>query len=338
MSGRKKEVALIRGANKAAAVGCLMLGDLSDWTDYISVGEEDLGSLPRRQLKSRKIDVGNGIRSEIDKFCSQNFVRCDDRVLERLYDAVLDTRGLEMPLLEFQDNFAKLRPQVLRGNPLHATVCISLWGLQFKFPEDFLRKDVVEALQMISECEQVLEKYRKADHIYAVRNRDELRPIIRKKEFAARMGILTCFNLLEAFLNGMAWWFEHEDERYQELSNKKKKLVQDGSFRDKLLHYPEIFTGTKLWSEDDGLVRGYLERVKPFRDALVHASPFSQPDRFGGLDKLQHVYLIDSKKAREAAKLTIEIIGTIWMHVHGDNSQKPIWLQELETSALQNGV
>ena len=338
MSGRKREVALIRSANKVAAVGRLMLGELSDWADYISVIAEDLESLPRRQLKSGKIDVNTRMRSEIDKFCRQNFFHCDDRILERLYDEVLDTRGLEIPLVEFQNKFAKFRPEVLRGLPLHATVCISLWGLQFKFPEDFLSKDVVEALQTMSDCEEVLKKYRDADHDFVSKKRDEIGPIIRKREFAARMGILACFNLLEAYLNGMAWEFQYADQRYQALSTKKKKLVQDGSFREKLLHYPEILTGVELWSEGHELVRGYLERVKPFRDSLVHASPFSQPERFGGLDKLQHVYLIDNTKAREAAKLTVEIICTIWKHVRGDNFELPIWLQELKTRAVEDSA
>lgn len=338
MSGREKEVALIRRANKVAAVGRLMLGELSDWADYVSVVAEDLDSLPRRNLKSGKRDVRTRMSSEIEKFCRQNFVRCDERVLERLYDDVLDTLGLEMPLVEFQNNFARFRPEVLRGHPLHATVCISLWGLQFKFPEDFLSKDVVEALQTMSDCEEVLEQYRKADHHSVSEKRDEIAPIIRKREFAARMGILACFNLLEAYLNGMAWEFQHTDQRYQALSNKKKKLVQDGSFREKLLHYPEILTGVELWNEDHDLVRGYLERIKPFRDSLVHASPFSQPERFGGLDKLQHVYLIDNNKAREAATLTVAIIGEIWTHVRGGAVDEPIWFQELRSKTLERGA
>ncbi|WP_299949690.1 hypothetical protein [Hyphomonas sp. BRH_c22] len=338
MSGREKEVALIRRANKAAAVGRLMLGELLDWADYISVVAEDLDSLPRRHLKSGKIDVRNRLGPEIENFCRNNFLRYDDRVLERLYDDVLNTLGLELPLAEFQERYAEFKPKVLRGHPLHATVCISLWGLQFKFPEDFFSKDIIESLNALSECDKLLKPYQSSNHRRATLERDQIAPIIRKREYVARAGILACFNLLESFLNGLAWEFQRADHRYQSLSNNKQKLVHDGSFRDKLLQYPEILTGISLWTEDDKLVRGYLERVKPFRDSLVHASPFSQPERYGGLDKLRHVYLIDGEKTRDAATLTVAIIGEIWTHVRGGAVDEPIWFQELRSKTLERGA
>ncbi|MFO7899458.1 MAG: hypothetical protein R6V58_10425, partial [Planctomycetota bacterium] len=57
LSGREKEVAAIREANRAAAVGRLMLGELKDWHEFIAADSADLAKLPRRQLKSGKADV-----------------------------------------------------------------------------------------------------------------------------------------------------------------------------------------------------------------------------------------------------------------------------------------
>jgi hypothetical protein len=42
-----------------------------------------------------------------------------------------------------------LSPNRARGVPRHATVCISPWGLQFKFPEDFLSKDTARPVASV---------------------------------------------------------------------------------------------------------------------------------------------------------------------------------------------
>jgi hypothetical protein len=53
-SGRDKEASIIRQANRAAAVGRLMLGEMRHWAEFLEAGRIDLISLPRRQLNRAK--------------------------------------------------------------------------------------------------------------------------------------------------------------------------------------------------------------------------------------------------------------------------------------------
>ena len=56
--GGERETERIRQANCAAAMGQLMLGELSNWLEFFEADLIDLESLPRRQLKSGQADDG----------------------------------------------------------------------------------------------------------------------------------------------------------------------------------------------------------------------------------------------------------------------------------------
>ncbi|MFN8459315.1 MAG: hypothetical protein U0401_32465, partial [Anaerolineae bacterium] len=72
-SGREREVKQIRQANRAAAVGRLMLGEFDSWHTFLQADAIALENLPRRQLKSGRADVKARLSTEIKLFCSRNF-------------------------------------------------------------------------------------------------------------------------------------------------------------------------------------------------------------------------------------------------------------------------
>ena len=80
-TGRQREATLIRQANRASAMGRLMLGELKDWQQFIDADQMDLSSLPRRQLKSGAADVKERLSGEIRKFCNRNFHGITDSTL-----------------------------------------------------------------------------------------------------------------------------------------------------------------------------------------------------------------------------------------------------------------
>ena len=329
MKSRDKEAAYIRQANRASAVGRLVLGEFDDWAEFLRADTEDLGTLPRRMLKAGKADVRKRLSKEVSRFCSMNFVGMDEKKLSSLYEAVKAHRGLELPLPEFETRYAKVKDAVLKGQPRHCTVVISLWGLQFKYPEAMLAKDVIEALSLVRQADEVLRKHEERSHRSVKAERDEISSAISQSSFGARMCVLSCFNLVEAFSNGLAWDFSKDLVKIASLSEKRRKLIQDGAIRDKLLKYPEIISGIALWGEQDDPVKSFLEQIKPFRDSIVHPSPFSTPERYGGHDKLEHLYRIDSQKAEQAAKVSAEVIEKMFRHVKGSNTVLPEWLQDL---------
>lgn len=334
--GRDREIQALRRTQRAASVGRLMLGELRSWGEFLEPETQDFGELTRSQLKDAKARFKSGISKEINRFCRQNFHSMTEAKLERLYLRVKVRRGLEMPLSQFQDEFAALNATSLSGAPIHCTVVISLWGLQTKFPEDILSKDIMEAVRQIKEAEFSLASFEAKSHAFVLGKRDEVQMAVRKQEFASRTCLLACFNLVEAALNGLAWDFSSEPERVAQLSNKKKALLEDGSFKEKLIKYPQIIAGEHLWNAEDDRVRWFLEEIKAYRDALVHASPFSRPDRYGGLDKLEHIYRIDAKMAQEAASRTARLLVDIFNHTRGPAKERPPWLTALEREVARS--
>lgn len=326
---RADEAAIIRQANRASAVGRLLLGEFKNWSQFLSPETDYLEFLPRRALKAGKTDVKRHLSKEIQIFCRQNFVGMNIQDLDRMYEEIKARRGLEIPLSEFEKRFAKVRDRVLCGQPRHCTVVISLWGLQFKYPEHMLAGDVVESLKLLAQAESALKRYEVKSFQGIIRERDEVSSTIRLETFSCRACILSCFNLIEAFLNGLAWDFSQAPENITNLSEKKKKLLQDGTIRDKLIKYPEIISGKALWTENSEPVKSFMEQVKPFRDSLVHASPFSTPERYGGVDKLEHLYRIDIGKARQAARVSVEVIEKLFRHIRDPDVAFPDWLQDL---------
>src|SRR5262249_22283940 len=80
---------------QAAAVGRLMMGELTSWQDFLEPDRTDWSTLPRRELNARRAHVRSSLMPEIEKFCQRNFVGMTSNVLRQLYQDVRAERGLE---------------------------------------------------------------------------------------------------------------------------------------------------------------------------------------------------------------------------------------------------
>ncbi|MCC5797031.1 MAG: hypothetical protein JJU48_06860 [Methylophaga sp.] len=337
LTGRDREALAIQIADKASALGRLMLGEFDSWEEYLQPATTDYASLPRRQLKAGHADVRKRLRKEIDAFYSRNFVSIRDDSILTLYEDIVSARGLEAPLNEFEEKYGKIKREVLKGNPAHLTVSVTLWGLKFLFPEDLLSKDIVSALGLISESRDKMKKYESQKHISLKNKTHEFIPHIRRIEFAQRAIVLACFNLMEAYLNGLAWDYCQSND-LSSLSNRKAKLLTDtstASLRDKLANYPRIIAGCEDVDIDG--VSGFLDVIKPFRDSLVHPSPFSAPEKFGGYQKLKKLYELDYHVSIMAVASTVLVIKGIFQLLEHSNGS-PKWLSEIEDWLSEHGT
>jgi hypothetical protein len=157
--------------------------------------------------------------------------------------------------------------------------------------------------------------------------RGQLAAALRRGKYSMRMCLLSCFNLTEAYINGIAWEFA-EGTEIAALSKNKQDLLTKGraSILEKLVKVPALARGENLGplAHDQDPLLTFRELVKPFRDSIVHASPFSAPERFGGYDKLARVYELEMPTVTSAVTLTLEIIGTI--HEFLNPGSPPEWL------------
>lgn len=141
-----------------------------------------------------------------------------------------------------------------------------------------------------------------------------------------RMCLLSCFNLAEAYINGIAWEFVQEVGTTGMSKNHEDLLTKgQSSLVDKLAKIPAIVKGRDqgpLTKDQDPLAT-FRDLVKPFRDSVVHASPFSAPERFGGYDKLQRVYELEIATVSTAVDLTFAIVSSIHEFL---GKGQPSWL------------
>jgi hypothetical protein len=109
--------------------------------------------------------------------------------------------------------------------------------------------------------------------------------------------------------------------------------MNDG--QNKLLKYPNLICGFEVSITPDREL--FLDIIKPFRDSLVHPSPFSAPERVGGHDKLRKIYDLDQDIAIQAVEMLVEIIENIYELIHG-SGKKPVWLKKLKEKTSQYKV
>jgi hypothetical protein len=331
--GRDREIDEIVRMKRAAQVGRLLLGELNG--PMASVFPEDFADTPRTDLQKQREGCRVHLKGEIEKFCRRNF---DDLVPEDLAALYIPLHEhgseLRIPLVEFIERYGRPRPGVLRGAPLHCTVHLSPWGLQTEYPEQHLTKDLIEAYNGARDNDAEIEALGIVpwERAKAGSERDKIGALWRRRMYHQRMTLITCFNLVEAYVNGIAW--EHVQQVGTEglSENHRSVLVEDKrpiNTIDKLIKIPRIVAGRDegpLHQSRDPL-KTFLEVVKPFRDAVVHASPFDAPEKFGGYDKLAKLYSLDMVVVESAVNTTLAMVSVIHEFLGREGSQ-PSWLPE----------
>jgi hypothetical protein len=342
--GRDREIAEIVNAKRAAFVVRMLLGDVDRFEE---ITEDEFREWPRKKLKRQRDVVRRKLAGEIKKFCQMYFRDLTEQKLSNLYTELMKPPfRLRMPLLEFRSRYGTPNGGVLRGAPLHSTVCISHWGLQTEYPEMHLCHDLAEAVNQLLDTHQDelirIESYGNS-WSQAKRDRSQLAALQRRSKFNSRMALIASFNLVEAYLNGIAWEWLHTVEENRLSENHRMLLAEDPrpvSLIEKLKQFPKIIKGASegpLHDSRDPL-RSFIEMAKPFRDAIVHASPFSAPKRFGGYDKLDKIYSLTTETALRGVDLSLSVIGSIHQFLDGDGDMPPWFLQRDRTGRFDLGV
>lgn len=197
-----------------------MLGEISSWNEFLEPDTVDYINLPRKQLKSGKYDIQKNLKGRIDDFCKSNFSKMTMAKLVSLYKEVKTRRDLEIPYVEFRDTYSPIKRFYENGYPEYSTVCISLWGLQYRFPEHDFSNDMVIATEQLVKADEELDEYREKQHNTFSKDKANIANLIRKTESAKRQLMQTAFSLLECYLNGIAW-SHYQEEKTRHCQNGK---------------------------------------------------------------------------------------------------------------------
>jgi hypothetical protein len=324
---RNLEASKIQRADKAAAIGRLMLGEVKHMREFLDVGKRDYGSLPRRALRSGVSDIQERLSSELEKFCGHNFEGMTAAKLADLYDVSalhIEQIGIYViPLPEFQKCFARVRSNALADAPQYATVVLTLQGLKYRFPEQQLTGDVIATLDLFK-------RFRHA----SVFTSEQADYIARSIRFAARSCVAAAFNLLEAVLNGLLWQLVQSGVKNSvNITAKQREMLEEptkASLRGKLMNLPVLLTGFPLINLS--ATERVLDSAKRYRDSLTHPSPFTAPASHGGYDKLEYFYSINEPIAKKILGDVISVLEALFNHL---KAQRPKWFailrQEFES-------
>lgn len=326
-TGRDKEISEIVKYLRAAQVGQVFLGD-SDG-EMSPVYPEMIQDWTRRQIKSERERIRGYLRGEVKKFANSNFPNLKPLKLAELYEPLFRFRNLRMSMVDFEKFVGGIREGLFRGAPLHSTVHISAcWGLQTEFPEEYLIKDLAVLYNDLLELDEKLTEQKELTcrQMKHTPSGTDIAEASRRAGTYRRMCLLACFNLIEAYVNGLSWEYVQR-HNISSLSKAKRRMIEeaDGSIVKRIINIPEIISGNPTpFDKTISPLNDFIDTIKPYRDAVVHASPFATPEKFGGYDKLQKIYELSNDTVAHAIDITQQIIGIIH-RVTGGKTELPAW-------------
>lgn len=314
--GRNKEVAEIVKYKRAALVGRMMLGEVN--SEIESIFPKDFIKLPRKKIKLELEQIKQFLKGELDKFCNKNFIGLSPIKLSNLYEPIYKNGGrYEMPLTEFIEKFGTPKEGVLKNVPLHSTLSFTNWGLQANYPEMHLVNDIIVSFNSVIKYENLLKEQIgiKWEKVKDEHKKKEIKIWQMGSKAHKRFCLISCFNLIEAYINGISWDFAINNDLSQ-LSREKKNIITEFerpvSIIKKLIKAPKIIGNTS-----NGLIQSqeplktFIEVIKPYRDSIVHVSPFAASESFGGYNKLDKIYGLGFEIVFAAVEKTFEIIEEI---------------------------
>jgi len=314
---------------KALVASRLLLGDFDDWKTFEQERETAGKILNRRAARSVSSQIGRNYRelsAEMRQFIDKNFARCNYDDLARLCDAVRPGIGLYLRLDDFEASLFALAEPVKRRFPFYAHVSISIYGLQFEFPEHHFINDMDAAFEDLKETRQRIDALGLTD-ANVKRQRDAIVPLISREKFISRSMVSASFSLVEAFLSGLFFTalstnflgILHCDDGL--LSYAKSK--ESAALKDRINRIVKFASSGKMDGGTDPF-RSFIEIGKRYRDAIHHTTPFGRKDIEAG-ERLLALYEVKSDVAIQCALLSLNTVLVIsgWIYDQEDRNIVP---------------
>jgi hypothetical protein len=324
---------------KAMVAARLMMGDFDSW-DVFNRERETAAKIANRQIaRSISAQIGRSYRNlsaETQKFISANFARCNYGDLATLCDAIPAALGLYLRLDEFETKFVPLAEHITRRFPFHAHVSISLWGLQFEFPEHHFLRDLESTIENLKEALARISQLRNSDRD-PKKSQREVADLVARERFLSRSIISAAFSLLEAFLSGI-FFAASQNQSVGTLSCDPDflnyaKTKESASLKNRIEQVVN-FTSQGRSTGAAEPFKSLIEYGKPFRDAIHHTTPFERKAVDAG-DRLIKLYSIDGAVASRIATYCLDSILVISKWTYGSNHETVETCSRLRQEAQQ---
>jgi hypothetical protein len=140
--------------------------------------------------------------------------------------------------------------------------------------------------------------------------------------------VLTCYNLLESFVNGLvaAFVIEHPNASPELLTKLQEPKGKRTSLKARFEDVPTLITGNESAMEPYREVLGPLFSTHKWRrDAFVHCEPGPANSKYG-TQKEALFHETDARTVTDTVLLTVKAIRAAWNVVH--KADGPRWLLE----------
>jgi hypothetical protein len=237
---------------------------------------------------------------------------------------------------ELEERFGALRARDAVEVPPYADLLMQGWyGLAIRHPEYHLARDLEFLCRLFRDAEAII---RRAD-IRRDLGRGEpttgaLGGVSENAQTLGRAVVMSCFNLIESFISGLARGAVLEDKTIA--AEQAKKLLDNAKpLRWRVFNVPLLITGRQPPIQDNTEPMATLfGRLKTQRDAFVHCEPGPQPSSRGHVkEKLFHD--ITPAVVNASVRYTSDLVRLLWHHVHGRSG--PHWMPDMSMPQLTSG-
>lgn len=224
-------------------------------------------------------------------------------------------------VFEFEEALGTLGFKRVMDCPPYAQMVLQGFaaGAGIRFPEYHAATDLALAYDLYLDSEAIIEDLR-------------VKQLPRSSEYSQSLGriaILSCFNLLETFVSGLAADYLM---RHPEAPAEKVKLLQHNNptLKERFRNVPAAILDNPNWMDFDKppyepLFGEYSRR----RNSFVHCEPHLERNAARQF-KERHFHDINLVTVRAAVDLTLEAICATWKSVHG--RERPSWLPKKDAS------
>jgi len=173
--------------------------------------------------------------------------------------------------------------------PPYAQVLLQgFFGAAIRHPEYHLARDLALLYNLFLDSEAILNEQQRKKQRHSSEHSQSL----------ARSVILTCFNLLESFVSGLATAYLIEDPDGPE--DIREKLEDNKlSLRKRLVSFPSLVAGGSVLIDDSKPpLKKLFGECKERRDSFVHCEPGPTPTKWGYV-KEKHFHDVDRPVVRD---------------------------------------
>ena len=228
---------------------------------------------------------------------------------------------------EFENKMGKLKARELLEIPPYAELLIQPGSIiAFRHPEYMLVRDLELLHDLYSDTERLLKAVD-----WSLPSRPEWAGAAGENRLAlGRTVLLTCFNLLESFVSGLARAHVMLNPGTEE-PLKSKLLSTDPPLSKRVMSVPKQIIGKEPQLDINKPPLSIIfKKLKPYRDSFVHCEPGGERSTRRDYVKETLFHDVTEELVEEAVSATYDVIRLVWKEVYAVDG--PRWLSSRDGS------